>query len=268
MKYVVSFSGGVGSFVAAAVTLIRHGEAATELVFCDTKVEDPDLYRFLDDTEKVLGVPVKRIADGRTPWEVFRDQRYIGNTRTAPCSKVLKRDRFEKHLIDSGYFRAGSIPAATIVLGIDWTEEHRAIRAARNWDPWPVWAPLCEPPLLTKNKILAYLDVYGIRIPSLYGKGFAHNNCRGFCVRAGQAQFANLLKSDRAYYLWNEDQEQYTLRTIPTTRPFLRKVTKGVTNYITLREFREMIEGGCDYDRQDFGGCGCFVDDSPGGNNP
>jgi hypothetical protein len=249
------------------MTLIRYGHENTEFVFCDTLIEDVDLYRFLDDTEKVLGVSIIRLKDGRTPWDVFRDQRYIGNTRTAPCSKILKRDRFERHLIDSGYLR-GAKALATIVLGIDWTEEHRAKRAAVNWEPFPVWAPLCEPPFLSKAEIRQWLDVYGIQVPALYGRGFGHNNCRGFCVRAGQAQFANLLRTDREFYLWNEDQEQATLKAIPTARPFLRKVVKGVTHYTTLREFRNSIESGCDYDRQEWGGCGCFVDDSPGSEVP
>jgi hypothetical protein len=32
----------------------------------------------------VLGVPVTVVADGRTPFEVFADQRFLGNSRLAP----------------------------------------------------------------------------------------------------------------------------------------------------------------------------------------
>jgi len=151
MKYIVSFSGGIGSFVAAAMTITKHGPENTELVFCDTLIEDPDLYRFLDDAEKVLDIPILRLKDGRNPWEVFRDKRFIGNSRVAPCSVTLKRDVFERHV--TANFKVLPTPNATIVLGIDWTEQHRLDRAKVNWNPWPVEAPLCEPPLRTPSAI-------------------------------------------------------------------------------------------------------------------
>lgn len=261
MRYIVSFSGGVGSFVAAAMTITKYGRENTDLVFCDTLIEDPDLYRFLDDAEKALGVEITRLKDGRTPWEVFKDGRYIGNSRFAPCSKVLKRDVFEKYLLESGKYKLLPQPDATIVLGIDWTESHRLKRAQDNWAPWPVIGPLCEPPLMSKHQTLRYFEAYNIPLPSLYSKGFSHNNCGGFCVRAGQAQFALLLKTNRDYYLWNEEQEQNVLQSVPTTRPFLRRVTKGVKEYLTLKQFREQLESDGDFDKFDFGGCGCFVDD-------
>ncbi|WP_245716008.1 hypothetical protein [Micromonospora peucetia] len=47
--------------------------------------EDPDLYRWLDDSSAQLGVLITRVADGRTPWQLFHDVRYLGNSRIAPC---------------------------------------------------------------------------------------------------------------------------------------------------------------------------------------
>lgn len=92
MRCVVQFSGGVGSW-AAARRLIQLGDyEAVTLLFADTLIEDEDLYRFLDDAvtdlralgaERDVSVGYHRIADGRTPWEVFRDRRFIGNTRVA-----------------------------------------------------------------------------------------------------------------------------------------------------------------------------------------
>jgi hypothetical protein len=114
---------------------------------------------------------------------------------------------------------------------------------------------------MSKHQTLRYFEAYNIPLPSLYSKGFSHNNCGGFCVRAGQAQFALLLKTNRDYYLWNEEQEQNVLQSVPTTRPFLRRVTKGVKEYLTLKQFREQLESGENFDKFDFGGCGCFVDD-------
>lgn len=45
-RHVVMFSGGVGSFAAAARVMRQYGRDLT-LVFADTLIEDADLYRFL-----------------------------------------------------------------------------------------------------------------------------------------------------------------------------------------------------------------------------
>lgn len=47
----------------------------------------------------------------------------------------------------------------------------------------------------------------------------------------------------------------------PTAKPFLRKQENKVTKYLTLKQFRVMIENGEQPDMFDQGGCGCFVDD-------
>ena len=43
----------------------------------DTRVEDPDLWRFVRDSTVHMGVPPTVVADGRTPFEVFTDQRFL-----------------------------------------------------------------------------------------------------------------------------------------------------------------------------------------------
>src|SRR5690606_5033173 len=81
-----------------------------------------------------------------------------------------------------------------LYLGIDWTEEHRTNAPRKNWHPYKVEFPMCEEPYVTKDEMLQELERLGIEIPRLYKMGFAHNNCGGFCCRAGQGHFANLLK--------------------------------------------------------------------------
>lgn len=50
----------------------------------DTRVEDPDLWRFVRDSTVHIGVSPTVVADGRTPFQVFADQRFLGNSRLAP----------------------------------------------------------------------------------------------------------------------------------------------------------------------------------------
>jgi len=75
--HVVPFSGGIGSWAAAQRVIAEHGTSDLVLLFADTRVEDVDLYRFLDDSAAQIGVPVTVVADGRTPFQLFRDQRFL-----------------------------------------------------------------------------------------------------------------------------------------------------------------------------------------------
>jgi len=73
-SHVVMFSGGIGSWAAAKRVAAVHGTAGLILLFTDTLIEDADLYRFLADAAVNVGGQLVRIAEGRTPWEVFRDR--------------------------------------------------------------------------------------------------------------------------------------------------------------------------------------------------
>ncbi|MEX3620550.1 hypothetical protein [Paenibacillus glucanolyticus] len=89
---------------------------------------------------------------------------------------------------------------------IDWMEIHRMEAIQRSW-PYEVKAMMTEVPYWDKHEMLKALKQDGIRKPRLYDMGFAHNNCGGFCVRAGQGHFINLLQKKRDLYLFHEQKE-------------------------------------------------------------
>jgi len=74
---VVQYSGGIGSWAATQRVIAEHGTADLVLLVADTRVEDPDLWRFVHDSTVAIGVAPTVVADGRTPFEVFRDQRFL-----------------------------------------------------------------------------------------------------------------------------------------------------------------------------------------------
>ena len=112
---------------------------------------------------------------------------------------------------------------------------------------------MTEPPYLTRDDIIAELRGEGIAPPRLYAEGFPHNNCGGFCIKAGQGHFAHLLRMRRASYLAHEAEEaSFGGHTI------LRDRTGGETKPLSLRTLRERIEAGRQIDLFDIGGCGCF----------
>jgi hypothetical protein len=254
-KHIVLFSGGVGSWAAAKRVAAQHGTDNLILLFTDTKTEDEDLYRFIQEAANNVGGKLITLADGRNVWEVFKDARFIGNTRIDPCSRILKRE-LAREWIESHCQASSTI----VYLGIDWTEAHRADRAGAAWLPWKVESPLIDPPLLDKQQVFGHLKDEGIKPPRLYAMGFPHNNCGGFCVKAGQAQFALLLEKLPNRYAYHEEKEQEMRQFLGKDVAILRDRRGGTTKPLTLKALRLKIEKG-EKVRGGWGGCGCMLDE-------
>lgn len=228
------------------------------LLFADTLMEDEDLYRFLDEAAADVGGELVKITEGRTPWDVFRDVRFLGNTRVDPCSRVLKRELCDQWIKDNC-----DPDTTTIHVGISWDEEHRFARVRERFAAmgWTARAPLCEEPLppLGKDWAIRELEAAGIEPPRLYRLGFKHNNCGGFCVKAGQAHFRLLLDTMPDRYRWHEEQEEQIRAHLGADVAVMRDRSGGESRPITMREFRERIEAQGSFDFYDWGGCSCFA---------
>lgn len=188
MRHVVNFSGGLCSFWAAWRVKEKHGADHMTLLFADTLIEDAGLYRFNEQASGILGVPITRICEGRAPWQLFRDQGLIGNSRFPICSVMLKREPLDQwhrencmNLADEGQlsFWGDRRRPCTIYLGFDWTEENRLADLRRELPLWRVEAPMTEAPYWDKCRMEREARALGLDIPQLYGLGFPHNNCGG-----------------------------------------------------------------------------------------
>ena len=257
MKHIVQYSGGVGSWAAAWRVVERYGTAQTVLLFCDTLIEDPDLYRFLEAGAQNLGVPVTRIADGRTPWEVFHDERFLGNTRADPCSKILKRDLARTWL--HKHYRPED---CSLYVGIDACQRDKIrfpmIQSA--WAPYHIEAPLLWSPPWDKDLAKAVALRQGLELPRLYALGFTHNNCGGFCVKAGQAQFRHLYEQLPDVYARHEVEEQALRLALGKNITILRDRRQGKVFPLTLRDFRVRVQARQEQEAQEAEeeSCQCF----------
>jgi 3'-phosphoadenosine 5'-phosphosulfate sulfotransferase (PAPS reductase)/FAD synthetase len=253
-RRVVMFSGGAGSWATAKRVAEHHGTDDLTLLFADTLIEDEDLYRFLKDAAANVGGRLEVVKEGRDPWQVFFDVRFLGNTRIDPCSRVLKRE-FLRRWLD-----ANCDPASTVVyLGIGWDESHRFDRAKGYWHPWTVEAPMCDPPYMDKTDVLTWMEREGVTPPRLYGMGFHHNNCGGFCVKGGQAQFATLLREMPERYAYHERKEQELRDHLDADVAIMKDRRGGTTKPLTMRAFRERLEQQPSlFDEDEWGACGCF----------
>jgi hypothetical protein len=302
-RHVVMYSGGAGAWETARRVIDRHGPSHVTLLQTDTLAESSDTYRFmvesacqlfgiqvpadwmaavrrlpewhedrfgrrviLDDLRACASVFVPQlvwIADGRDPWEVYHDERMLGKSGMANCSKILKREKASRWLAANCH-RENTV----IYLGLDWSEEHRfddgkgggaKHRYARGG--WTAEAPLCEPPYISLDKI-ARIRAAGLEPAQGYLKGYAHDNCSGGCCQAGQGHYAHRLEVDPERFAFDEANEQEFIEFIGKDVSMLTEQRNKVKYTLTLRELRERIQGKVpgDVDRHEIGGCGCFVD--------
>jgi hypothetical protein len=254
-RHIIMTSGGVTSWAAGKRIAAQHGTDGMTLLFADTRMEDEDLYRFLPEAAANIGAPLTTIADGRDVWQVFFDERYLGNSRADPCSKILKRELMRRWVTEH------CDPAdTTIVLGLDWTEGARLETSRARWAPWTVRFPLNERPYRFKAQWLDQLEAEGIRPPRLYGMGFEHNNCGGFCVKAGQGSFIKLLEAMPERYAYHERREQKIREFLGKDVAILKHRSGPKEGRpLTLQELRERRQAGLPCDLFDLGGCGCVA---------
>lgn len=294
MIHISSYSGGGASWYTSELLAERFGKENVINLFADTLIEDEDTYRFIEETTLKSGIKLVRVADGRDPWDVFHDVKWIGNSQVAQCSTLLKQKMCKDDVV------ANYSPDECIVyVGIDWSEIHRMDAIREGWKPYRVEAILTEPPYIDKEFIFKKMAEQGIRKPRLYEMGFSHNNCGGFCVRAGKGHFINLLQKMPERYLYHEGKEQemrdylerddvsilsnsifshYETKEVNETtderqlelfdsnalgvqkNSVSRKTAVYVKHSYTLRQLREDWENGLgsQIDLDDIGGCGCF----------
>lgn len=291
---IAQISGGTGSYLAARRYLDQHGADGFGLLFTDTLCEDQDAYRFLiAGAADLMGVTLPTgfipeindfpawedrpaykafvlalagharraipglfwIADGRDVWDVYEAERFLGNSRIDPCSKVLKRRLADRWLSER-------CPAGTkLIVGIDYEEEHRitAIRAGWGARGWEVLAPLIDPPFWSWPEHISQVESRGLWLPRLRRFGFAHNNCGGFCCKGGMGHWRLMLRTFPERYAYAERRERQ-IREMLGDVSMLTDRRGGKKKPLTLEALRhrDLLPE----EASDMGGCGCFFTDT------
>jgi hypothetical protein len=202
---IVFFSGGLSSFAVAHHLKKKFPEDNILLYFTDTSWEDEDLYRFIDEVSDKMQLPLLKHSEGIDPVRLMIKNRVLFSNRFGECSRFLKmrvarrfimknkKPPFEtwvnKQYLKSDNFREEPI----LYFGIAFGELHRLAPIKANWQPFEVDFPLAKE-FYDYDELL---DEWNIRKPSLYMKGFAHNNCKARCVKAGVGHYKLLYNTDR-----------------------------------------------------------------------
>lgn len=264
--HIVNFSGGLCSFWAAMRVKDRHGTENMVLLFADTLIEDADLYAFNEQASAIIGVPITRIAVGLTPWQLFRQEGLIGNSRYPICSVYLKREPLDAWRRDNAKDELGQAqgalwddgrPGGVLYVGFDWTEENRLADIRREKPTWRIEAPMTESPYWDKCRMQREAEKLGLKIPRLYELGFPHNNCGGCCVRAGISHWVHLLRvlPDRFMQWEREERETAADFVHRGIEPYsiLKDRRGGTFKSLWLSDLRARVESGEKFPSDDLG---------------
>jgi len=241
-----------------------HGREDVIARFADTRAEDPDLYRFLDDLERKIDLPIIRLVDGRTIWDVFTKESMFTNPQTGGCLAAwkLKKTMLRNHLATIG----ATPEDTTIMIGFDGSEQDRMRRLEKSGAPWKFDYPLTWGKPLFRCDIDDQIRRCGLVPCSMYEKGYRHANCGGACVQAGIAQWAMVLADYPERYAEAERHEATAMAAMSAAeRPvqtILRSRVGGKSSNLSLAQLREDIASGVRTDGDDFrvGQCSCMGD--------
>lgn len=209
-----------------------------------------------------LGGRLVWLADGRTPWEVFRDERFLGNSRADPCSKILKRE-----LLDRWFEANCERPTTRCVVGLglwerarfDGNGEKLGLRRRMAAKGWTFVAPLIDHrPVIDRPDLPRMAEAEGLDPSRAYDDGFGHDNCAGVCVKGGQAHWRKMYLRRRPEFDYAERQEN-GLRNLLGDVSMMADRKGGKKIPLPLSEFRKRLEAG--QTGELFGGepCGCFT---------
>lgn len=213
------------------------------------------------------------IVEGRDIWEIFRDRRYLGNSERDPCSLVAKRQVLADWR-SANCHRVGELFGLpdVFIVGIGDHEKHRfygdarsiGIQRANAADGWIYEAPLLSEPQDGEYGLFyGPLESFGPAAPRLYDLGYMHNNCGGFCCKAGQAHWQNRFIVQPERFAYDAMMERKVAAYLGGDFSMLTDRRGGEKKPHRLDAFAERLRADpklkIEYEGGD-SGCGCMLD--------
>lgn len=267
-KRIVSVGGGIASTLLLPLDVVwNYGIEDTELVMAVLPNEHPDVWRLCDRAEELTGLAITYIAydpdapgkwrrvdkTERTsgalwmPMDVFFKEHFLGNSRIDPCSKNLKRQTVAR------YITANYQPGEAVIyvgIGADEIERFAAIREGWGARGFETAFPLMNWTEMDRERAIQACELLCGFVPELYTKrdvkdptrpAFAHNNCSGACIKAGQRQWINLLVHfPDVYAEWELGETIFRARFGDYS--ILKRERDGENSPLTLYALRKQFE--------------------------
>lgn len=233
-NHIIFSSGGTASLAVADWVKENRPTDNIVMYFTDTLWEHPDCYRMLHEGSDKLQLPLLTHSLGLNPVQLMFEKKMVYNSMIGDCSKILKmgvaRDFLKKgkrppneEWRNRQYLKNEDfVTDATLYFGIGFDEMHREEAITNNWAPFKVIMPLIDHNIWKED----VLNKYDIAKPELYRMGFAHNNCHGRCVKAGQGHY-KLLKEQMPDVFQKLMEQEHHLRVCVSAYRYITKENKA-----------------------------------------
>lgn len=236
--HIVSIGGGISStLMLPTLLLTKIPREQIECITCHLPNEDKDLFRLIDCVEEKLNISVKRLGHNKTPFQIFFESKFLGNSRIDPCSRILKRE------VVRDYILSNYLPNDVVLdIGIGYDELDRTLSIKKNWNElgYEVQFPLINYDFSRYDQMQFCKSFVGF-IPRLYQMDFSHNNCGGACIKAGKKEWIRLLWFLPEVYLeWEYNENEF--RKLYGDYTILTETRNGEKLSLTLTNLRERVE--------------------------
>ena len=210
---IIAFSGGIASAVVAKIVSEKVG---VTLLYHDTKTEPADNDRFRFEMSQYLKIPITEVSDGRDIWQVFKDNKYLGNARNTMCSRILKQELSMK------YCKAHK--PCVIYFGFTIDEYRRAQNVLSRYAQENIEArfPLIEQRISKEECRHRVENCWHIKPPLMY-EHFNHANCMP-CIKGKLAYWGLVYQYEREAWSRAVQAEREHKHTILTDGRTLEEV--------------------------------------------
>lgn len=258
---VVHVSGGGQSAMCLSRCIGWYGKSRVRAVFANTNTEAPDLYDFLESLENHFGIEIDCLNnEGQDIWDVF-DKHGVITVRKSGGACKASVELKQKPLHE--YMKKHDPAKTAIAIGMSWQEKDRQERCIKRpgLSDYQLIFPLNEKPFLSDCDVLDELRSMGLDLPSIYNKGYPHNNCGGGCVLAGIHQWHGLLKDYPERFAYHEERERLWQEKNGYDFTVLRdrRGDRTKARPYTLEQFRIDIQNGRKVPGDFRTGCGCMT---------
>lgn len=233
---------------------------------------NPEWRAFLADLRATATARLPRLiwlVEGRDPWEVFRDKRFLGNSRVDPCSLELKRevlDAWRDEHADREHDVFGVGIASHEAQRFEGGPKGKGLRIRMAEKGWTFVAPLIG---TIEGEIgpLGYMADAGLRRPRLYSWA-THNNCGGYCIKAGHDHYRARMRNQPERIAYDAMMEAKLAAFLGKPVAMMTDRRGGEKRPYSLVQF---LADWADTDRREpnmlsdavegDSGCGCFLGD-------
>jgi hypothetical protein len=192
MVNVFNISGGRSS---ALMTILEY-QPGDIVLFTDTGREMPQTYDFLNNFEKIEGIPIIRLNHLGYFSEMVKQQKMIPNRVARFCTKILKIECARKYLLSIGVKQCNNH------LGFRYDEQERILKSRSRWVGYKQKFILNELKI-DKQQVINYWKhkKYDLGIPHILG------NCDLCFLKGKNAIIRILISHPELAKKWIDDEK-------------------------------------------------------------